>query len=96
MRNNFAACLGLLLALSSTPVLAYIGPGLGAGALAVVFGIIASVFVAFLAVFWYPIKRLFKKKKNGAGPSVDEGSVSSEANMESPVEQTADNKPADN
>jgi len=40
---------------------AYIGPGLGAGTLGVLIGLIASVFVALFAIIWYPIKRLLKK-----------------------------------
>lgn len=49
------------------PVLAYIGPGLGLGAIGTFFGILFSVFVAIVAFFWYPLKRwlgLGKKKKN--------------------------------
>jgi len=42
---------------------AYIGPGLGAGTIGIVIGIIASIFLALFAIFWYPIKRLLKRKK---------------------------------
>ncbi|MGF1551141.1 MAG: hypothetical protein ACFBWO_01405 [Paracoccaceae bacterium] len=51
-----------LTALAATPAAAYIGPGVGAGTIAVVLGVIASVVMAFVAVLWYPIKRLLKKK----------------------------------
>ncbi len=51
--------LGLLTALLATPAYAYIGPGVGAGTIAVVFGVIASILLAFVAIVWYPIKRLF-------------------------------------
>lgn len=53
----------LLIALLATPVHAYIGPGAGAGAIAIVLGILASIFLAFLAILWYPIKRLFRGRK---------------------------------
>ena len=43
--------------------LAYVGPGLGAGALAVLLGIIGSIFLALFAVFWYPFKRILKRRK---------------------------------
>ena len=43
--------------------LAYVGPGLGAGVIGVILGLVVSVFVALIAVFWYPIKRLFKRGK---------------------------------
>lgn len=44
---------------------AYVGPGLGAGTLAIVLGVVGSVFVALFAVFWYPIKRMLKKRSSG-------------------------------
>jgi hypothetical protein len=49
------------------PADAYVGPGLGLGALGVVLGLITSIFLAIIGIFWYPIKRLiqkFRKKKS--------------------------------
>ena len=40
---------------------AYIGPGLGAGTVGVILGVIGSIFLALFAIFWYPLKRFFKK-----------------------------------
>lgn len=40
---------------------AYVGPGLGLGAIGAVLGVIFSIFLALLGIFWYPIKRLIKK-----------------------------------
>jgi len=51
---------------------AYVGPGLGAGTLGVVVGLIASVFVALFAVIWYPIKRLLKKKGKNTADATQE------------------------
>ena len=45
---------------------AYIGPGLGGGALASVLGILAGLLLLVVGVVWYPLKRLyryFKSKK---------------------------------
>lgn len=42
---------------------AYIGPGLGAGAVGVALGFIVSICLALLAILYYPIKRLIKKIK---------------------------------
>ena len=42
---------------------AYVGPG-RAGALATVIGVITSLFLAIVAVVYYPIKRLIKKLKS--------------------------------
>lgn len=43
------------------PALAYIGPGVGAGMIATVLGILTAIVLAFLAIFWYPVKRLLKR-----------------------------------
>lgn len=45
------------------PAHAYIGPGAGAGTIAVVLGILASIVMAFVAIIWYPLKRLIRKRK---------------------------------
>lgn len=47
---------------AATPAMAYIGPGMGAGAVAVVFGVIGSIFLAIFAVLYYPIKRMIKNR----------------------------------
>ena len=47
--------------LSINYVHAYVGPGLGLGALGVILGILLSVILAIVGIFWYPIKRIFKK-----------------------------------
>lgn len=47
-------------------VQAYVGPGLGAGALALVLGVIGSVLLAVFAILWYPLKRVLKKRKAAA------------------------------
>ena len=36
---------------------AYVGPGLGLGALAVILGIVISILIAVIAIVWYPLKR---------------------------------------
>lgn len=64
------------LLLCSQQALAYIGPGIGAGTLGVILGLIGSVFLALFAFFWYPIKRFF----NGKGKKEK---ISAEATAES-------------
>jgi hypothetical protein len=54
--------------LSTTEASAYIGPGLGAGAIAAVFGVIGSVFLGLFAVLYYPIKRALKRRRGSARP----------------------------
>ncbi len=56
----FISCVVVFL-LSPIYAMAYVGPGLGAGTIGVVLGIIGSVFIALFALFWYPFKRFLKK-----------------------------------
>ena len=42
---------------------AYIGPGMGGGVIAAIFGIIAAFFLGLWGVLYYPIKRALKNKK---------------------------------
>ncbi|MAF95144.1 MAG: hypothetical protein QF502_04415 [Nitrospinaceae bacterium] len=53
--------------LDSNNVQAYVGPGLGAGTLAMVLGFIGSIFLALFAILWYPIKRIIRKIKGNKG-----------------------------
>lgn len=54
----------LLLLIAVSPLShAYIGPGLGLAAIGVALGVIVSVLLSFLAIFWYPIKRLLNKRR---------------------------------
>ena len=43
-------------------LLAYIGPGMGGGVMAAIFGIIAAFFLGLWGILYYPIKRAFKNK----------------------------------
>lgn len=58
---RFLAVMPLLLV--AVPAQAYIGPGVGGGAIAAVLGVLASIGMAFVAVIWYPVKRLLRKRK---------------------------------
>jgi len=40
---------------------AYLGPGLGAGTIGAIVGVIASIFIGIFAIVYYPIKRMLKK-----------------------------------
>ena len=55
----------IVLSLLAIPLTAhaYIGPGMGASTLAVIFGILAAIFLGLFAILWYPLKRLFTGKK---------------------------------
>jgi hypothetical protein len=65
MRNaKLTVFLAAALTVAALPAQAYIGPGAGAGTIAVVLGVLASIVMAFFAILWYPAKRLLKKRKN--------------------------------
>jgi hypothetical protein len=44
--------------------LAYIGPGLGSGAVVAVLGTLAGLLMLVVGVVWYPIKRLIRRFKS--------------------------------
>jgi len=52
-----------ILLLMTLPASAYIGPGMGGGVIAVVFGILAAIFMAIFGFIYYPIKRWLKRRK---------------------------------
>jgi hypothetical protein len=44
-----------------SPAHAYMGPGVGLGAIGVTLGVIATFVLAFFGLLWYPLKRMFKR-----------------------------------
>ena len=46
-----------------TSSFAYLGPGVGAGAIAATLGLIVAIFAALFGLIWFPVKRLLKKRK---------------------------------
>lgn len=42
---------------------AYIGPGMGAGVVAMILGVLGSIFLAIGAVIYYPVKRMLRKRQ---------------------------------
>ena len=42
---------------------AYIGPGMGGGVIAAIFGIIAAFFLGLWGILYYPIKRTLNNRK---------------------------------
>ena len=52
----------VLLSISS-PVFAYIGPGMGGGFIAAVLGVVGAILLALFGILYYPIKRMLKNRK---------------------------------
>lgn len=48
---------------NATQLFSYIGPGMGGGVIAAIFGIIAAFFLGLWGILYYPIKRALKNKK---------------------------------
>ena len=83
--RDTAAVIGVaapFLLMLPTHAFAYVGPGLGAGTLGVILGLLGSIILALFAFFWYPIKRmLFGNKAEKEGDYDDD-------NKEIPADDT--------
>jgi hypothetical protein len=65
-KNIFLSIIFASLAMAPGAALAYIGPGTTGGAIAAAFGFLGAVFLAIVAVIYYPIKRMLKGKKSSS------------------------------
>lgn len=55
-------CLSFIWLLSYSSIAsAYVGPGLGAGVVTVVLGIVSGILMLVVGVVWYPVKRLIRR-----------------------------------
>ena len=52
----------IALLIISSPVFAYIGPGMGGGVIAAVLGVVGAILLALFGILYYPIKRMLKNK----------------------------------
>ena len=50
--------------LISSPLYAYIGPGMGGGVIAAIVGFFAAILLALWGILYYPIKRALKNRKD--------------------------------
>jgi hypothetical protein len=60
-RTISAAAAILMLAMTPAPALAYMGPGLGLGAIGTALGLVGAVLLGLFSVLWYPCKRLVRR-----------------------------------
>ena len=68
-RLRLEIAISFFFCLVSVKSFAYIGPGMGAGAFAIVVGIVSALFFAFIAVIFFPIKRLLTRRRDSKGHS---------------------------
>ena len=54
----------LSLFLISMPSYAYIGPGMGGGAITAIIGFFAAILLGLWGILYYPIKRALKNRKD--------------------------------
>lgn len=78
---RLVSLLGLALCVTAQAQ-AYNGPGLGLAAIAVVLGIIGSVFLWLFGALWYPIKRKLKQNNKHVHSDLDEQPESDSAPTE--------------
>jgi hypothetical protein len=72
-RTISAAAAILMLAMTPAPALAYMGPGLGLGAIGTALGLVGAVLLGLFSVLWYPCKRLVRRmrRRNALPDSLD-------------------------
>ena len=61
MRFVAAIALAVVSMAHSIDALAYVGPGLGAGTLAAVLGVVGGILMLVVGVVWYPLKRVIRR-----------------------------------
>ena len=61
MRFAAALALAVISMAHSIDALAYVGPGLGAGTLAAVLGVLGGILMLIVGVVWYPLKRVIRR-----------------------------------
>jgi hypothetical protein len=76
---------GLMMAFTQSAS-AYVGPGMGLGALGVLVGLISTVALAVVGLVWYPLKRAFKSKSDVAEEeAIEDEDVAGEKQEENAV-----------
>ena len=53
----------IIFCLITTSSFAYIGPGVGLGAIAATVVVIVAILAALFGLIWFPVKKLLKKRK---------------------------------
>ena len=54
----------LILFFFTNPSFSYLGPGVGGGIIAATLGVIIAILAAIFGLIWFPIRKIFIKKKN--------------------------------
>jgi len=86
-RAQFLFVVSLLPLIYAPNVFAYVGPGSGLSAIGAFLALVGAIFLAVLGFFWYPIKRLFSRRRLAKAPQDDELKTSDEPE---PIQRQAD------
>ena len=65
----------LFIGLMPLPALSYFGPGGGLTAIGALLALIGVICYTFFGFIWFPLKRLWKKRKGGNDVTQDEATV---------------------
>lgn len=81
-------CAAFIAGAIASPAAAYIGPGLGLGVIASIFGAIAAFFMMLAGLVWYPVKVMLRKRRERKSGAVatQTVSVSAEDKSEDPAQ----------
>lgn len=94
MKNRLLPVAGLCLTaltltVSATPAAAYIGPGLGLGVIASIFGAIAAFLMMIAGLVWYPVKVMLRKRREkkaaGAVPAAETTASAANSKPDAPA-----------
>lgn len=77
-RSQFLILISLLPLIYAPNVFAYVGPGAGLSAIGAFLALVGAILLAVLGFFWYPIKRLFSRRRLANAPNDDELNASDE------------------
>lgn len=81
--------IALALSVSATPAAAYIGPGLGLGVIASIFGAIAAFLMMIAGLIWYPVKVMLRKRREkkaaGAAPAAETTASAANSKPDAPA-----------
>ena len=53
----------VLLLINAAPALAYMGPGLGLGAIGTALGVVGALLLMLVSIVWYPAKRMLRRMR---------------------------------
>ncbi len=55
--------INLIFILMTNTSYAYLGPGIGGGIIAATVGLVVAILIGLIGLIWFPLKKLFKKRK---------------------------------